>query len=93
MNEFKESLKVSKEQLEYEEYKRKRFAKEIHKEKWDNARKRLEGEEKQKGLEGLIDKYSSQHREAGMEYIAKAGVATDVFVIQPDRISGKARRK
>ena len=34
MNEFKESLKVSKEQLEYEEYKRKRFAKEIHKEKW-----------------------------------------------------------
>ena len=41
MNEFKESLKVSKEQLEYEEYKRKRFAKEIHKEKWDNARKRL----------------------------------------------------
>ena len=54
---------------------------------------RLEGEEKQKGLEGLIDKYSSQHREAGMEYIAKAGVATDVFVIQPDRISGKARRK
>lgn len=35
MNEFKESLKVSKEQLEYEEYKRKRFAKEVHKEKWD----------------------------------------------------------
>ena len=34
MNEFKESLKVSKEQLEYEEYKRKRFAKEVHKEKW-----------------------------------------------------------
>lgn len=44
MNEFKESLKVSKEQLEYEEHKRKRFAKEVHKEKWDNARKRLEGE-------------------------------------------------
>ncbi len=44
MNKFKESLKVSKEQLEYEEYKRKRFAKEIHKEKWDNTRKRLEGE-------------------------------------------------
>jgi len=30
MNEFKESLKVSK----------------VHKEKWDNARKRLEGEER-----------------------------------------------
>lgn len=45
MNEFKESLKISKEQLEYEEYKRKRFAKEIHKEKWDNTRKRLVGGE------------------------------------------------
>lgn len=44
MNEFKQSLKVSKEQLEYEEHKRKRFAEEVHKEKWDNARKRLEGE-------------------------------------------------
>lgn len=46
MNEFKESLKVNKDQLEYEEYKRKRFAKEVHKEKWDNARNRLEGEER-----------------------------------------------
>lgn len=45
MNEFKESLKVSKEQLEYEEYK-KRFAKEVHKEKWDNARERMKGEER-----------------------------------------------
>ena len=40
MNEFKESLKVNKEQISYEEYKKKRFAKEIHKEKWDNSRKR-----------------------------------------------------
>lgn len=54
---------------------------------------RLEGEEKQKGLEGLIEKYSSQYREAGMEYIAKSGIATDVFAIRPERISGKARRK
>lgn len=46
MNEFKQSLKVSKEQLEYEGYKRKRFAKEVHKEKWNNARERLEGEER-----------------------------------------------
>lgn len=30
MNNFKESLKVSKEQLEYEKHKRKRFAKEIY---------------------------------------------------------------
>lgn len=49
MNSFKESIKVNSEELEqraYEEYKRKRFAKEVHKEKWDNARKRLEGEER-----------------------------------------------
>ena len=47
MNSFKESLKVNSEELEqraYEEYKRKRFAEEVRKEKWDNARKRLEGE-------------------------------------------------
>lgn len=49
MNKFKESLKIDlsdKEQREYEEYKRKRFAKEIQKEKWKNARKRMEGEER-----------------------------------------------
>ena len=46
MNEFKESLKVSKEQLEYEEYKRKRFADEVHKEKWDNAREQIKGNER-----------------------------------------------
>ena len=56
MNEFKESLKVSKEQLEYEEYKRKRFAEEVHKEKWNNARKRLEGEERWENL--IIKNYS-----------------------------------
>ena len=52
-----------------------------------------EGEEKRKALEGLIDKYSSEFRPAGLEYIAKAGMTTDVFVIEPDRITGKARRK
>lgn len=49
MNKFKESLKVDlseKEQREYEEHKRKRFAREIQKEKWNNARKRMEGEER-----------------------------------------------
>jgi len=51
-----------------------------------------EGEQKQKALEGLIDKYSSEFRAAGLEYIAKAAVATDVFAIVPDRITGKARR-
>ena len=37
---------TEKERIAYEEYKRKRFAEEVHKEKWDNARKRLEGEER-----------------------------------------------
>lgn len=47
MSNFKESLRVDlKEQREYEEYKRKRFAREIQKEKRDNARKRMEGEER-----------------------------------------------
>lgn len=43
MNKFKESLKVN---LEYQEHKRKRFAQEIHKEKWQNAKKRLEEKER-----------------------------------------------
>lgn len=37
---------TEQEQLEYEEYKRKRYAEEIHKEKWENARKRMEGDER-----------------------------------------------
>ena len=46
MNKFKESLKVNKEDLKYREHKRKRFVKEIHKEKYENARKRMKGEER-----------------------------------------------
>jgi hypothetical protein len=49
MNSFKESIKVNSEELEqraYEEYKRKRFAKEVHKEKW-NARKEKKDEAKE----------------------------------------------
>lgn len=49
MNEFKESLRIDlsdKEQREYEEYKRKRFAREAQKPKWENARKRMRGEER-----------------------------------------------
>ncbi len=46
MDEFRESLKVKKEDLEYQEHKRKRFAKEIHKEKWQNAKKRMEEKER-----------------------------------------------
>ena len=49
MNEFKESLKVNleeKEQREYEEYKRKRFAKVVQSLKWDIAKKRMKGDER-----------------------------------------------
>ena len=49
MNEFKESLKVNldeKEQREYEEYKRKRFAKVLQNPKWDIAKDKLKGEER-----------------------------------------------
>lgn len=46
MNEFKKKLKVDKEQLAYEEHKRQRFAKEIHKEKWDIARKKINEKER-----------------------------------------------
>lgn len=51
MNKFKQSLKVEKpltkqEQIAYEEHNRGKFAKEIHKEKWENARKNLKGEER-----------------------------------------------
>lgn len=46
MDEFRESLKVKKEDLEYQEHLRKRFAKEVQKEKWQNAKKRMEGEER-----------------------------------------------
>lgn len=49
MNEFKEIIKVNldeKEQREYEEYKRKRFSKVVQNPKWENARKRMEGEER-----------------------------------------------
>nr|DAP17745.1 MAG TPA: hypothetical protein [Caudoviricetes sp.] len=38
MNDFKKSIELSKEQLAYLEYKRKRFAKEIHKDKWKNIK-------------------------------------------------------
>ena len=49
MNKFKESIKVDldeKEKSEYEEYKRKRFAKVIRNPKWDIAKDRMKGEER-----------------------------------------------
>lgn len=46
MNEFKENLKVNLEEKEYEEHNKKRYEKLIQHPKWDNARKRMEGEER-----------------------------------------------
>ena len=46
MDKFIEGLKVKKEDLEYQEYLRKRFAKEVQKEKWKNAKKRMEEKER-----------------------------------------------
>lgn len=49
MNEFKESLKVNleeKEQKQYEEHNKKRYEKLIQHPKWENARKRIGGEER-----------------------------------------------
>ena len=43
--EYYSSMKLEERGIK-EEYKRKRFAKEVHKERWNNARKRLEGEER-----------------------------------------------
>jgi nitroimidazol reductase NimA-like FMN-containing flavoprotein (pyridoxamine 5'-phosphate oxidase superfamily) len=48
--------------------------------------------EKQRGLEGLVAKYSAEFREAGERYIASDSPKTRVFRISIDAISGKARR-
>ena len=45
MNEFKESLKVSEEEM-YENYLKEKRRKELAKEKWQNAKKRLEEKER-----------------------------------------------
>lgn len=48
--------------------------------------------EKQRSLEGLVEKYSSDFRESGLRYIDSDGKQTRVFRIMIDAISGKARR-
>ena len=45
MNEFKESLKVSEEEL-YKKHNKDRYEREINNVKWENAIKRMEGEER-----------------------------------------------
>jgi nitroimidazol reductase NimA-like FMN-containing flavoprotein (pyridoxamine 5'-phosphate oxidase superfamily) len=48
--------------------------------------------EKQRALEGLVDKYSPGHRPAGQTYIEAARDRTRVFRIDIEEICGKARR-
>jgi uncharacterized protein len=48
--------------------------------------------EKQKGLEGLLHKYSVGHFEKGLKYIEALNYKTRVYRIHIESISGKARR-
>jgi nitroimidazol reductase NimA-like FMN-containing flavoprotein (pyridoxamine 5'-phosphate oxidase superfamily) len=48
--------------------------------------------EKQRGLEGLVEKYSAAFREDGARYIAADSPKTRVFRIGIDSMCGKARR-
>ncbi len=48
--------------------------------------------EKLKALKGLLQKYSKNHFEKGLKYIAAAKEKTRVFKIVIETISGKARR-
>lgn len=50
------------------------------------------GDDKQRGLEGLADKYCPDYHEKGMQYIASDAARTRVFKISIDTICGKARR-
>lgn len=50
------------------------------------------GEDKQRGLEGLVAKYSSCFMSEGLHYIGVQWQATRVFKLSIDTMSGKARR-
>ena len=50
------------------------------------------GEDKERGLLGLVEKYSPDFYEAGKQYIAKAVDHTTVVMIKVDHITGKASR-
>jgi uncharacterized protein len=51
------------------------------------------GDQKQKALECLLRKYSSDYFDKGLAYIENAKAKTRVFRISISRLSGKARRK
>ncbi len=50
------------------------------------------GIDKQKALEGLLQKYSSEFMEKGIKYIEKLRNETRVFKISINRLTGKARK-
>ena len=50
------------------------------------------GDEKQRALVMLLEKYSAGFIEAGWEYIEKSGDKTRVYKIQIESVTGKARR-
>lgn len=54
--------------------------------------KEAEGEIKKEALTALIDKYSSEYKEAGLAYIERAFDKVAVYEITPVQITGKARR-
>ncbi len=49
--------------------------------------------EKQIGMEELIQKYSPEHIEKGLKYISAENNETKVFKITVNHLSGKARKK
>lgn len=52
----------------------------------------VQDDEKQRGLAGLVVKYSSSFMSEGLHYIGVQWQATRVFKLSIDTISGKARR-
>lgn len=52
----------------------------------------VEGEQKQRGLVLLVQKYSPAHVESGLAYIEALFDATAVFRIRIEAVTGKARR-
>lgn len=51
-----------------------------------------EAEDKKKILELLVDKYSSQFKKEGMEYISRSAGKTGVYVIEIEHVTGEGRR-
>jgi len=52
----------------------------------------VDGEQKQRGLVLLVQKYSPAHVESGLAYIESLYDATAVFRIRIEAVTGKARR-